>query len=77
MTLLENIPAGSRFQAIEAPAITGTLVKVNEGSATVVLDGRDKLRDFQDGSTGEWVRFTESGSKRTTITKALNVRVIN
>ncbi len=72
--LLEHLSPGDRFQAVEAPEITGTVVKIGEGSATVDLDGRPTVHDFE--RDGEWIRVKDSGKRRTQITKFLEVRVI-
>ena len=71
-TTLENLRPGTRFQAADSPEITGTLVKVGEGSATVELDGRQSVREFTTGD-GEHVKIKSSGNKRTTVTKGMQV----
>jgi hypothetical protein len=72
---LFRLRPGCRWQAIEAPEITGTVVRIGEGSAVVDLDGEPYVDQFE--ARGKIVRILRSGSKRTTITRRLEVRQIS
>ncbi len=71
--VLARLTAGTRFRLTEAPEVSGTLVKVNEGSATVELDGRPQVCDFETFDH-RWVRIEKSGKRRTTICKMVDVQ---
>lgn len=53
---LDELHRGARFRMADLPGRTGTLLRLNEGSATVRWEGR-KHRQFTDRKTGELVEF--------------------
>jgi len=74
MTLtLEYLPPGTRFALADLPTYTGTLIRVGDGSATVELDGRATVRDFETADH-KWVRICDNGRRRTTIAKTAEVK---
>lgn len=65
MTLATLAP-GRRFRVDGMPELAGELLAVSESRALVKLDRPPRVVDFQDGRTGEWVRFTRAGGHVTT-----------